>query len=208
MPEAQRVRTTITPGSLPRTRRHVASRVTHGSGASAEARPAKAGIVATKSSSRGDFLETRSELDDLHPEPRIPIHELPDYLADHEKVALEFLRLVSEGRAHEALDSCTPDCRHHNPFFVGDMEVLALGLSAAALTQRSRPTGERLNQLDLKHVISTPDLVVVHSHLHGLEASGGILQAHIFRFEDGRIAEYWDIRQVLPLNSPNSNGPI
>jgi predicted SnoaL-like aldol condensation-catalyzing enzyme len=208
MAGVHRVRPAITPSSVPRARRPTGSRIAQRGGATAEGHPAKAAIASVDSTVDGEFLGTGAEAESPRSEQRIPLHDLPEYLADHEKVALEFLRLVSEGRATEALDACTPDCKHHNPFFVGNMEVLALGLSAAALTQRTRPAGERLNQLDLKHVISTPDLVVVHSHFHGLDAKGGILQAHIFRFEDGRIAEYWDIRQVLPLNSPNTNGPI
>jgi hypothetical protein len=31
---------------------------------------------------------------------------------------------------------------------------------------------------------------------------------HIFRFEDNRIAELWDIGQPISKTSPNENGPF
>jgi len=31
---------------------------------------------------------------------------------------------------------------------------------------------------------------------------------YLFRFENGRIAELWDVAQEIPADSPNANGPF
>jgi predicted SnoaL-like aldol condensation-catalyzing enzyme len=38
------------------------------------------------------------------------------------------------------------------------------------------------------------------------QVSPAFALAHIFRFENGRIAELWDIAQPAPSDSPNQNG--
>jgi predicted SnoaL-like aldol condensation-catalyzing enzyme len=129
-------------------------------------------------------------------------------LTDLERKAVDFLLLANEGRGYEALGSFAPGCIHHNPFYAGTMEILALAMSTAALSQRTRPLPERWDRLEIKHVVSSRDVVSVHTHLRGEDPHRGILQAHFFRFQDGRIVEYWDIRQVVPPDSPNPNGPI
>ena len=34
----------------------------------------------------------------------------------------------------------------------------------------------------------------------------GVAVVHVFRFEGDRIAEFWDIGQPVPKDSPNANG--
>jgi predicted SnoaL-like aldol condensation-catalyzing enzyme len=36
----------------------------------------------------------------------------------------------------------------------------------------------------------------------------GIAVVHLFRFEGDKIAEFWDVAQILPDPAPNENGPL
>ena len=60
--------------------------------------------------------------------------------------------------------------------------------------------------LDVKNAIADGDLVAVHSHVHHKHGDRGAAVIHIFRFENGRIVELWDVGQEVPENSPNQYG--
>ena len=51
-------------------------------------------------------------------------------------------------------------------------------------------------------------LVAVHSLMRFHPAHPGVAVVHVFRFEGDKIAEFWDVAQVLPDESPNKNGPL
>jgi len=54
----------------------------------------------------------------------------------------------------------------------------------------------------------TPEggFVVVHFHVRHGPGDLGAAVAHIFRFEEGRIVELWDLGQPVPEESPNRYG--
>jgi len=58
----------------------------------------------------------------------------------------------------------------------------------------------------LKRAIAEDDLVVVHYHLKLFPADLGQAVVDIFRVEDGRIVEHWDVMQAVPAESANTNG--
>ena len=60
--------------------------------------------------------------------------------------------------------------------------------------------------LDVKRVIAEADLVAVHSHVQQKPGERGAAVVHIFRFENGRIVELWDLGQPVPEESPNQFG--
>mgnify|MGYP001203879319 CR=1 FL=1 len=59
---------------------------------------------------------------------------------------------------------------------------------------------------DMKHVVEEGDLVVVHSHLRHNPEAVGVAVIHIFRFQDEKIVELWDVGQLIPEESPNEHG--
>lgn len=59
---------------------------------------------------------------------------------------------------------------------------------------------------DVKLSIAEGDFVVVHSHVQQNPNDHGAAVVHIFRFEDGRIVELWDLGQPVPESSPNQYG--
>jgi predicted SnoaL-like aldol condensation-catalyzing enzyme len=61
---------------------------------------------------------------------------------------------------------------------------------------------------DLKRVIAEDDLVVLHYHLRMTPDDLGQAVVDIFRVEDDRIVEHWDVLQQVPAESANTNGMI
>jgi predicted SnoaL-like aldol condensation-catalyzing enzyme len=59
--------------------------------------------------------------------------------------------------------------------------------------------------LDIKRLVAEGDYVV--GHVHGVREPGqaGSAIVDIFRLEQGRIVEHWDVMQPVPTESANSN---
>jgi predicted SnoaL-like aldol condensation-catalyzing enzyme len=114
--------------------------------------------------------------------------------------AVSFLQLVAAGNVHEAYQKYVgPNFRHHNPYFPGDADSLML-----AMEQDASQNPEKI--LEVKLAISEGETVTVYSHVKQNADDLGWAIVHIFQFQDGKIAEMWDVGQAVPENSPNENG--
>lgn len=60
-------------------------------------------------------------------------------------------------------------------------------------------------RVDIKRVIAEGDLVVTHVHIRQHEKDHGIAAIDIFRLEDGKIVEHWDVTQPIPEKPANNN---
>lgn len=60
-------------------------------------------------------------------------------------------------------------------------------------------------RIDFKREVAEGDLVVVHSHLVRKPGDRGMAVMDIFRLENGKIVEHWDVLQEVPEKSANSN---
>ncbi|OBX17610.1 hypothetical protein A9995_15420 [Erythrobacter sp. QSSC1-22B] len=61
--------------------------------------------------------------------------------------------------------------------------------------------------ISIKRTIAQDDLVFLHCHyLFGNGDVRGKAIAEIFRIEDGRLVEHWDVIQDVPAKSANTNG--
>jgi predicted SnoaL-like aldol condensation-catalyzing enzyme len=120
-------------------------------------------------------------------------------MTENSRRAVEFLELASAGRVDDAYQLTAPGGKHHNQYLEAGWEALKAAMKAA---------GERTpdQQLDVKHVVESGDLVAVHSHVVPHPGQAGIAVVHLFRFENGKIAELWDIGQAVEPGSPNSDG--
>ena len=61
-------------------------------------------------------------------------------------------------------------------------------------------------KVEVKRVIAEGDLVVLHVHMTIDANDRGRAGIEIFRLEDGKIVEHWDILQHIPETSANRNG--
>lgn len=118
----------------------------------------------------------------------------------NKEVAIEFLRLASAGRVDEAyVQYVAPGFRHHNAYFRGDAASLRAGMAENAAQFPDKTC-------EVKQALEDGARVATLSHVRLKPGDRGIAVAHIFRFEDGRIAELWDLGQPVPEEIVNENG--
>ncbi len=59
--------------------------------------------------------------------------------------------------------------------------------------------------LNIKRMIAEGDLVVVHSHITRSANDRGLAVMDIFRLENGKVVEHWDVLQEIPESAANNN---
>jgi predicted SnoaL-like aldol condensation-catalyzing enzyme len=118
----------------------------------------------------------------------------------NKQVTVSFLELAASGKVRQAYNEFVADgFRHHNPFFEGSAEALMLGME-----ENARQNPDKV--LEVKRVIAEGEFVVVHGHVRLRPGDLGVAIAHIFRLEQGRIVELWDVGQPVPEQSLNQHG--
>jgi predicted SnoaL-like aldol condensation-catalyzing enzyme len=118
----------------------------------------------------------------------------------HRELAVSFLRLVGSGKVRDAYERHVgANFRHHNAFFRGDRESLM-----KAMEENARKNPYKV--LEVKRTLEDGDFVAVHSYIRQDAQDSGGAAVHIFRFENDRIAELWDVGQAIPRDSPNEHG--
>ena len=114
--------------------------------------------------------------------------------------AMDFLHLVIAGNIDEAYDTyINMHGVHHNVYYSSEFTSLKRGMKE----NHAQFPNKRLM---VKNVLGDGSMVAVHSHIVLKEGEPGLSVVHIFRFEDGKIVEMWDIGQSIPLESPNRRG--
>jgi predicted SnoaL-like aldol condensation-catalyzing enzyme len=61
-------------------------------------------------------------------------------------------------------------------------------------------------KVDIKRVIAEGDLVVTHCHITTDDKDPGLVTMDIFRLQEGKIVEHWDVVQPMPEKPANENG--
>jgi predicted SnoaL-like aldol condensation-catalyzing enzyme len=114
--------------------------------------------------------------------------------------AVEFMSLVASGKVQEAYDRHVgPNFRHHNPYFRGDAKSLRTAMAEDAARNPNK-------KVDIQFALEDGDRVAVFSRIRQNPDDRGGAAVHIFRFEEDRIAELWDVGQEVPADSVNENG--
>jgi predicted SnoaL-like aldol condensation-catalyzing enzyme len=126
--------------------------------------------------------------------------EVGQSLGVNADLALAFIELAASGRGQEALDRYGAlEFRHHNPFFTADGESLIKGMDEDA---RANPE----KRLEVVRAIAEGPFVALHSRVRRGPGQAELATVHIFRIEDGKVQEMWDVAQEIPVDSPNENG--
>ena len=113
------------------------------------------------------------------------------------QTAIEFLERAAAGDVDAAYRLVAPGFRHHNPYFASGAEALKAGMLENAAKNPDK-------SFEVQRAIAEGPLVAVHSRVR--MAAMTIAVVHIFRFEEGRIAELWDIGQPQPEPMANELG--
>jgi predicted SnoaL-like aldol condensation-catalyzing enzyme len=59
---------------------------------------------------------------------------------------------------------------------------------------------------EIKRVFADGDYVILHSHWHGLSDNPrGEAVVDIYRSENGKVVEHWDVIQPIPETAANNN---
>jgi predicted SnoaL-like aldol condensation-catalyzing enzyme len=61
---------------------------------------------------------------------------------------------------------------------------------------------------DVKRVLADGEFAVIHSRVTRFRGDRGSKHVDIFRLEDGKVVEHWDIDQPIAEVSVNPNGPF
>ena len=108
--------------------------------------------------------------------------------------------LASQGRAREVFSKYVDrNFKHHNIYFKGDSESLMTAMEENAMKNPDKIC-------DMKKALRDGALVATHSHIRQKPSDPGAAVVHIFRFENDKIVELWDLAQAVPLETVNENG--
>ena len=122
-----------------------------------------------------------------------------DNLEHNKHIVRSFLENVFVlGRVENVDDYLGPYYIQHNPRVPDGKEIIV-----EALSKRGPLKDEALQ---IKRIVAEGDLVFVHSHATFFAKPRGAAVVDIFRIEDGKIVEHWDVIQPVPENSANDNG--
>jgi predicted SnoaL-like aldol condensation-catalyzing enzyme len=91
-----------------------------------------------------------------------------------------------------------PSYKQHNPLVPDGIEP-----SVAFLSKRFESNPKAINEI--KRVIAEGDLVAVHVHSRSNDTDRGRAIIDIFRVENGKVIEHWDVIQPVPENAQNNN---
>jgi len=91
----------------------------------------------------------------------------------------------------------TPTYIQHNPLAADGPDALK------GFVQTMINAGAPKSKLDYKRVVAEGDMVWVHLRMNMFGKDYSVID--IFRIEDGKIAEHWDVLQEVPAQSANNN---
>ncbi len=111
-----------------------------------------------------------------------------------------FFKLLTEQKVKEAFDIYVAlDFKHHSQNTKAGRDALVQGM---ADVHNSFP----LMTIDIKNIFEDGEFVIAHSLVKMNPDHLGFICVHICRFQDGKIAEFWDLASQVLEDSVNTDG--
>lgn len=118
----------------------------------------------------------------------------------NKKIVLEFYDNAINRKDFEAASKYLGDVYiQHNPLAADGPEGLKKFLAFAKENIPDYHT-------EFKQVFADGDYVIVHAHAKRNAEDRGSAVMDIFRLENGKVVEHWDVVQPIPENPVNNNG--
>ena len=125
---------------------------------------------------------------------------LADLEANKQTVLAFFDLLFNQRKVEEAVERCVgPTYTQHNPQIADGREAL-IAFAKGVLEEFPEFS------LECRRATAEDDRVVVHVLAKRTPEDRGLVSLDMFRLEDGRIVEHWDVIQEVPAESANANG--
>ena len=120
----------------------------------------------------------------------------------NKKLVLAYYEMAFQGAPEQAARDYAGDTyTQHNP-------RVADGTEGFITFVRGLLTSFPDMKLTIKRVIAEGDLVVTHAHIVKIPGEAGLAVVDIFRVENSKIVEHWDVVEPVPSEALNSNGMI
>lgn len=120
--------------------------------------------------------------------------------ATNKKVVLDFYeKALNQKDFDAAAKHFGPKYIQHNPTAPDGIE----GFKAFIAMRKEKTPNARS---EIKSSFADGDFVILHVESHREPGDRGVAIVDIFRLEDGKIVEHWDVIQPIPEKAANSNG--
>ena len=123
-----------------------------------------------------------------------------DQLEANKRIVREWNALaINQRKPEEAVAKYLgPNYRQHNPGAADGAEPFIAAVNGFAQTFPEF-------RMEPKRIIAEGDIVVLHSHLIREPGDRGRAVVDIFRLENSKIVEHWDVVQEVPETSANNH---
>lgn len=113
-------------------------------------------------------------------------------------IVVKFLQMVVAGKIDEAYEKFVDmNGKHHNIYFPAGFPSLKDAMKENHIQFPNK-------KFEIKNTIAEGNLVASHSSINIGENK--IAVVHLFRFENEKIIEMWDVGQEIPKEIPNKDG--